>query len=77
MPHIFMLTNSQIQFTVYCLQFTYPMLVRSGMTLCQPQSIAYWTEGRRKPLHASFSIVSIPSSLTSALSSYNHNTCKI
>lgn len=48
------------------------MLVLSGMTLCQPQSIAYWTDGRRKLLHANFSIVSIPSSLTSALSNYNH-----
>lgn len=39
------------------------------MTLCQPQSIAYCTEGSRKLLEANFSMVSIPSSLTSALSS--------
>lgn len=47
------------------------MLVLSGMTLCQPQSIAYWTDGRRKLLEANFSMVSIPSSLTSALSNCN------
>lgn len=56
---------------------TYPMLVPSGMTLCQPQSIAYCTDGSRKLLEANFSMVSIPSSLTSALSSYDQkgNIC--
>lgn len=53
------------------------MLVLSGMTLCQPQSIAYWTDGSRKLLEANFSMVSIPSSLTSALSNYNQkDICK-
>ena len=47
------------------------MLVPSGMTLCQPQSIAYCTEGSKKFLEANFSMVSMPSSLTSALSSYD------
>lgn len=47
------------------------MLVPSGMTLCQPQSIAYCTDGSRKLLEANFSMVSMPSSLTSALSSYD------
>lgn len=39
------------------------------MTLCQPQNMAYCTEGSRKSLEANFSMVSMPSSLTSALSS--------
>lgn len=47
------------------------MLVPSGITLCQPQSIAYCTDGSKKLLEANFSMVSMPSSLTSALSSYN------
>lgn len=47
----------------------YPMLVPSGMTLCQPQSIAYCTDGSRKLLDANFSMVSMPSSRTSALTS--------
>lgn len=51
-------------------QVIYPMLVPSGMILCQPQSIAYCTDGNKKLLEASFSMVSMPSSLTSALSSY-------
>lgn len=51
-------------------QVIYPMLVPSGMILCQPQSIAYCTDGSKKLLEASFSMVSMPSSLTSALSSY-------
>lgn len=55
---------------------TYPMLVPSGMTLCQPQSIAYCTDGSRKFLEANFSMVSIPSSLTSALSSYDETDLK-
>lgn len=58
---------------------THPMLVPSGMTLCQPQSIAYCTDGSRKLFEANFSMVSIPSSLTSALSSYNQkgNICNV
>lgn len=54
------------------------MLVPSGMTLCQPQSMAYCTDGSRKLLEANFNMVSIPSSLTSALSSCNQkgNVCQ-
>lgn len=51
----------------------YPMLGPSGTTLCHPLSMAYCTDGSRKVLDASFSMVSIPSSLTSALSSCGHN----
>lgn len=65
------LSNSNVTCgTIHVKLMTYPMSVPSGITLCQPQSIAYCTDGSKKLLEANFSMVSMPSNLTSALSSY-------